>query len=785
MRIQVHVALAIGALSGICCGGVAAEAMAARAPIASKQRTAVAARPTAAFATIAAAAASGEAPSAVEGWSGPGLGPSSGLPYPPDQFGAIGPDHYVQGVTNTGVAVFSRSGLGKVAGPLPAGTFAAAPAYADVVDTQMMWDAQTSRWYYAFSYKRWQNGNRSAGLLYGWSRTADPTDLAHGWCRMRIDNGADFDDRPKLGDNLTRLIVATNADPWSGADYDRVWTMPKPARGDTSCPASQSDVKVFGSVAHPLETSDGDIVDSAIAAQDNDGAPNGWIVAADDRARTNDELMLWHVDPSGDLVPDGNIAVASYSTPPAAPQPGANAPLDPVDERLGSAIADTDPDVGATAVWASHTIADPAGSGRSVVRWYELVPPACAPLKGACSTAARRQQGEVRDPSAWLFNAALAPTDAGNEAVIHYDSASTTRLVQVRARSRASGTPLGTLSDELVVDTSDAPYDEPTCHDDRPYCRWGDYSSATTDPSDPHAVWGSNEAIGPANGGMPNWKTRNFALRPGASEPEPEPGPPPDPTPDPDPDPVPPTPPPPPKRGPNEIAVMSRNLAAGRPDAAARMVLVAREIAAWQPDLVGLQAIALPGGGDLLDTLQVELGRLGLNYTVVAGRRGHAVLARAVVKVTGTRSNGFEDELDASVGRVRFHFVNAALDRHSAAVRLFQARTLVGGPLRARRVPVVLAGDLESGPHMRPRARRAPYLALLAAGLREARLPAYTCCFAGDLTSGEWTRSADHLMARAGLFVVRSAVTGSAPRTPSGRAASTHGGLVTVLRRKP
>jgi hypothetical protein len=719
-----------------------------------------------AFAFCAEGVANAQAP--VPGASRAGLAWSAGLPYPPDQFGAIGPQHYVQGVTNTGVAVFRRSDLGLASGPIPAGTFAAAPPSTEVVDTQMMWDVQTSRWYYAFSYKRWVNNTRTAGLLFGWSKTADPTDLAHGWCRIKIDNGADFDDRPKLGDNRTHIIIATNADPWGGNDFDRVWTMPKPADGDTTCPASPAGVKVFGSVSQPLKTSDGDIVDSAIVAQDNDGAANGWIVAADDRAATDSQVMLWHVDSNGDLIADGNIAVAPYAAPPAAPQPSPNQPLDPVDERLNSAIADTDPDVGATAVWASHTIADPGGSGRSIVRWYEIVPSKCAPVTvGQCSSDTRRQQGEVKDAGNWLFNAAMAPTDSGNEAVLHYDSASPFQLVQVRARARGPGAALGTLGDEVTVDSSDAAYDEPTCHDARPYCRWGDYSAATTDPVDEHAVWGSNQAIGPVNAGKPHWKTRNFALKP-AALPVPVPVPAPDGggvTPDPpdgggggdDPggDPVPPAKPPI-RRATDEIAVMSRNLDGGQSaEPRARMELVAREILRAQPDLVGLQEV-----GTRLPALRSELARLGGSYRVVAhGRKGGmAVVASSRAKVKHVSSSRGSNRLDANVVGQRIHFVNAHALSH--------------GLLKRRKLPTVLVGDAGAAARRR----------IVAAGFREARTHAPDCCFKPSLRSGRWDRVAGHVLTRPRLAVVLSYVTGFTARTAGGLAASDHGGVVTVLR---
>jgi hypothetical protein len=754
--------------------------------IASHSRTAVAASATspAASDSPSTAARADAAPST--GLSMPGLAWSAGLPYPPDQFGAIGPEHYVQGVTNTGVAVFRRSDLGLAAGPVPAGSFAAAPPSVEVVDTQMMWDQQTSRWYYAFAYKRWSGNTRTAGLLYGWSRTADPTDLAHGWCRMRIDNGADFDDRPKLGDNRTHLIIATNADPWAGNDYNRVWTMPKPDDGDTGCPASQSGLKVFGTVAQPLKTSDGDVVDSAIVAQDNDGAANGWIVAADDRAASDSQIMLWHVNASGDLVADGNIDVAAFSEPPAAPQPSPGQPLDPVDQRLNSAIADRDPDAGTTAVWTSHTIRDPAGSGRSIVRWYELVPSACAPVTGGtCSPAVRRQQGEVKDGSSWLFNAAMAPTDAGDEAVLHYNSASPFQTVQVRARARSANTELDSLGDEIVIDSSDAVYDEPTCHDARPYCRWGDYSAATTDPVDHHLVWGSNQATGPANGGKPHWKTRNFALAPAPADAAPQPppvGPDPggsDPGGGPGGNPVPPVEPPGPHR-PNAVTVMSRNLAGAHPaEPDARMALVALEIVRTQPDLVGLQR-----AGNLVPRLGTELKRLGGSYRVVSRSRrpGSAVvLARKGVRVSRVGSGASSNQLDAAVEDRRIHFVNAWLVPGS---RLRQARQLLRGPLKPRRLPTVLVGDLGSGPRLVRQAARLPHRALVRAGFAESRTLEPSCCFDSGLRTGLWDRVVDHVMTRPKLPVALSFVTGYSARTPGGHAASDHGGVVTVLRVK-
>jgi YD repeat-containing protein len=466
-----------------------------------------------AFAPLA-AAQSGPAPNVL--LTGAGLGPTTGV-NPSDVGGAIGPEYFIQGVNATGIAVYRRSDLGLVTGPVPAMSFANAPPGQEIVDAQFLWDDSSQRWFYSFTYKAADGSFSTSGLLYGWSKTADPTDLEHGWCQMKIDTGTAFEDRPKLSVSATHIVMGTNAAPRSGNWYSRVWTIPKPANGTTSCPTSaQTGVQTFGDEQHPLRSSDNTLVDSPVPAIASDGGSTVYVVAADDDASSNSQIMIWHVGSDGKLVADGNVSVSPYSAPPLAPQPSGYDSLDTIDQRLGNAVARTDPDVGQKAVWAQQVISDPAGTGRSVVRWYELLPGACT--SGTCSASARRQQGEVKDASTWLFNPAISPTGAGNEAVVQYNSASSQQLTQIRASSRVSSTPLGAMSAPVTIATSDAPDQDFTCFDTRPGCRWGDYSTATPDPNDPHVVWGSSPVIGsppPAVGGKiaQHWKSRNFAVQ--------------------------------------------------------------------------------------------------------------------------------------------------------------------------------------------------------------------------------------------------------------------------------
>src|SRR3954470_3144712 len=534
MRITLRLALLLGALTAALPAAAGAASVPAQSAVATPavESTSPGAKTTAssldiggtanttsspnesAFAPLA-AAPSGPAPNVL--LNAPGLGPTTGV-NPSDVGGAIGPDYFMQAVNGTGVAVYRRSDLAPVAGPVPAVSYANAPPGQELVDAQFIWDEPSQRWFYSFTYKAADGSFSSSGLLYGWSKSADPTDLEHGWCQMQIDTRAAFEDRPKLSVSATHIVLGTNAAPRSGNWYSRVWTIPKPAHGSSSCPTGpQTGVQVFGTEQQPLRSTDNNLVDSPVPAIASDGGSTVYVVAADDDASSNSQIMVWHVGSDGRLVADGNIGVNAYSAPPLAPQPTGYDTLDTIDQRLSNAVARTDPDVGQKAVWTQQVIADPAGTGRSVVRWYELLPSSCG--AGTGSAGARRQQGEVKDASTWLFNPAISPTGAGNEAVVHYNSASSSQLAQIRASSRTSGTPLGTMGAPVTIGTSDAPDQDFTCFDTRPGCRWGDYSTATPDPNDPHAVWGSSPVIGPPpppdSGGKiaQHWKSRNFAVQ--------------------------------------------------------------------------------------------------------------------------------------------------------------------------------------------------------------------------------------------------------------------------------
>jgi hypothetical protein len=267
-----------------------------------------------------------------------------------------------------------------------------------------------------------------------------------------------------------------------------------------------------------LLTKDGDFVFSPVPANHFDATGKGYVVSADFPSPTGVQVAVFRVKGPSPIKfqSRGNIDVSSYGVPQNAPQPSPGEDLDTLESRLTQSVAHADPDAGGQqAVWTQHTVDGPGG--RSVARWYELLPALCSGAK-TCPAGARRQEGSITSASHFVFNAAISPTRNGDQAVIHYNLSSETLTAEIRAQSRVSGTPLGTMAGEVTLASSGGGNidDDFSCTGagGGPPCRWGDYGGASPDPSNDGVVWGSNQYNGTPSMGDPRWLTRNFALTP-------------------------------------------------------------------------------------------------------------------------------------------------------------------------------------------------------------------------------------------------------------------------------
>jgi hypothetical protein len=437
-------------------------------------------------------------------------------------------------MVNHSVGVYNRTNLTLNGQPLDLRDFVISGGRF-TFDPQIKWDEQSDRWYYTASVMDETNGN--AWLAWGWSKTADPRQLAgdnntSGWCKHLIPISNDqFDDAPKLGTSDQFVIIGTNVHmsapprPFVSA---RIWALGKPAAGDQSCSLSPRSgaSPTFGEVteANALRDQDGVKIFAPSAALSNTGTSVGFIASArnpdpanspDQTTRPSlDRLVILGVSPNPNSNPPGRpqmfspglMHVTPYDLPPNATQSTSTNQLDTGQARLTQAVVDSDPDAnGQLAIWTQHTVINGDGT-RSIVRWYELLP----------FSLSERQEGAIDIPPLFTFNGAISPTNTGRSAVINFNDSGSGQLTEIRARSRIRSMPPGTLGRDVILDTSSGDDQDQTCTDNGGVCKWGDYAGASPDPISNVDVWGSSQTLdapaGPDDRSA-RWRTRNFVLR--------------------------------------------------------------------------------------------------------------------------------------------------------------------------------------------------------------------------------------------------------------------------------
>jgi hypothetical protein len=466
---------------------------------AAKARAAAGASASSAGAPAAAAPASTN--SVFNGLDRAGLAASDegNVATPPDPTGAIGPAHYIE-MVNQLVGVYDRNTLALLSSTSFA-TFAHVPSGLGTSDPQIEWDPVANRWIYAMVGIA--TGNNY--LLFGWSKTADPTNLSGGWCTFGVNTGSHLQDYPKLGHDASWVVVGSNAYSDVNSSYPfetaQIWAFPKPAASDTTC-SSKVNATFFADATHPLKNADGTLAFTPVPANTTDSGSDYIVGTRDVTLAPASKVMVWHMTPGPTLVADGDMVVSSYSLPPSVPQPGTSYLIDSLDGRLTQAVARFDPSAGAEALWTQQTV---GSSGRSAVRWYEFLP----------ASRTVRQQGLLASATDYYWNAAISPSAAGNDAAVFYNRGSASQLALIGAQTRTSSTPLGQMDvGEVNLATSSAPITEDAfqtnCNPNP--CRWGDYSGATPDLVNAHVVWGSGEIAGPPYFGFAQWQSQNYAV---------------------------------------------------------------------------------------------------------------------------------------------------------------------------------------------------------------------------------------------------------------------------------
>jgi len=455
------------------------------------------------------AAAGTLAPVTIRSWNGifdPNHAPS-------DSTGSVGSTRYME-LINSKFAIYNKT----TNAPINAGTLnQLANAAGNAFDPQIMWDAQTSRFYYATDLVVSASSNI---LATGFSKTASPNNGTVDFCHYFVNFGSDFPDYPKLGDTANFLLIGANifnaANAFIGSD---AFGISKPSAG-TTCPAATTFK--FGE-KFDLRDPIGGPAFTPVPVNQIDPSTVGYIVSRT-RALPSTRFSLHRVTRNADGTPNFQspglpVVVPSYAIPPNAPQrtgfASSNKLLDTLDARPTQAVSAIDPGhANAVGLWVQHSTAT-VPAGRSEVRWYEINP----------VTRTLLQSGKASSTAYFAFNGAISPDRArlgttaqfGNSMVLGFDTSGTTSFPAVRMLSKVGA---AAQSAHVLVRSSLGNYSGFDCAGADNNCRWGDYAGASPDPMLPAGstrgrVWSVSQfASGVNSTTAANWRTRNWIATP-------------------------------------------------------------------------------------------------------------------------------------------------------------------------------------------------------------------------------------------------------------------------------
>lgn len=454
------------------------------------------------------------------GWTGVG--------WPPDPNGDVGPNHYIQAV-NSSFAVYGKTGT-LLAGPItfdtlfaPLGTSTPCGNHNNEGDPVVLYDQLANRWLvsdFGFSISLLGSPQPPYYECIAVSKTSDP--VTGGWYLYALlADSTLLNDYPKFGLWPDAYYMTANMYRLSNNDvFVRVWALDRNAMLNGSLNA------VFFDLPTCAGTSASCSVYSLLPANLRGalppaGSPNylANIEAPNTGAAipfNSSVVHLWkfHVDwttPSNSTLTGApDVAVATFLEPISKsgsslvfnviPQQGTRTKLDSLGDRLMMQLQYRNLG-GQESLWATHTVVQKVGSTNvAAVRWYQIG------ITGGVPSLA--QQGNVvgsDTTSRWMPSIAV---DKNGDAVVGYSASSATIHPGIRYAGRLSTDPAGQMAQGEAVLLNGT--GSQTSYLLNPITRWGDFTAMTIDPSDGCTFWYTNEYY-QANGYR--WRTRIGAVK--------------------------------------------------------------------------------------------------------------------------------------------------------------------------------------------------------------------------------------------------------------------------------
>lgn len=230
-------------------------------------------------------------------------------------------------------------------------------------------------------------------------------------------------------------------------------------------------------------------------------SPGGYFIRT--RSDTDNALRLFAIrNPlSNPQLSSFDLEVPPFTFAPGAPQKGTSDLIESGGTPLGITTRNIVERDGF--LWTAHLVApDRTSSGR--VRWYQIQLNGW-PASGETPTLA--QSGELTSGSGTAATHTYFPdvhVDGAGNAVVLFNTSSTTAYVDIRRTVRSAQDPAGLMRSWITQQVSDGP----KLRVDEEDAEFGDYTSLDEDPAAPGLFWGHAEYYSASEGKWKTWVSR-------------------------------------------------------------------------------------------------------------------------------------------------------------------------------------------------------------------------------------------------------------------------------------
>lgn len=374
---------------------------------------------------------------------------------PPDTQAAVGPNDIIE-MVNSRFQIYSRSGAAQVGGTLRS-FFQVPSTNEQSTDPRVQYDPGSSRFFAV--YVSYHNASNGPGTIHVATST---TNSAAGTWSVYAINLTYFTDYPAFGISDDKVVISTNAYPLPGPGATLL--------GEQTQILEKADL-VAGITVRRAATP---LVSGNFTLRPATNLSSGASVWEADRLSLT-QLRIWQVTGSpaagtATRTLAATIPIATQRAPNPAGTPAGI--VDAGDQRILDA-AWRDGRLWVAAATYCDWGAQDANGPRACLHLMEVDTP----------TLTLRQDITYGQSGFELMWPAVRTDSAGNLFVVFSRSSGTTQP-EVRMVGRLATDPLDTLGSSVGIRAGEVNYDG---------TRWGDFSSAVIDPTDPSVVWLAGE----------------------------------------------------------------------------------------------------------------------------------------------------------------------------------------------------------------------------------------------------------------------------------------------------